>query len=521
MGSSFLVAIFIASPNCWPQDPGYPDCPWELANSSAGAIDAGRLIEAALLSGLLLMPLDRLLAAMFKHVRPPLASSFSTPKVAGQAWVLPDRFIGVGGKFAHIDNLITAQAHARGYLYRKGQYKETLKAQSQERPPPPEHIPDKDQLRLYPAPAPRHPKELYQTMAKLHQEIGPDMGDPQLIEALWQRRVPVPPVGRLNPATIVENSRPFHFQFERPGAGLGALPNSVGGVSAWELEPSLLLSNIRSNFVRQPTPLMLEQGSAATSSPSTPPEDSAVVDTDALNVQSSDSKPGTRQLAAQRAQLGVVERPPIPVGSQPTRLRSFRQGNAFEVRALEEERSQRQLPSIITVQSHFRGNIMRKQWRIELGVRRSRQVLPAGQIWPIFKFSGQPIRESAGRQPGSARSMSKYAPARPPVERFRRRQRIRARQAAPRMSDQIYGPWFLWVSYACCFVWCMMTGLQTAVVGRHFGPAMALEWVVGVLVATLWGATICESLKVVCYISLKVLMSHVEHHVQELKRHIK
>ena len=300
MANGLMVSLLMAPPQCGPQDVGYPDCPWndDSRAPTLQPLDVGKMIGVAITAAFLVIPVDRLFVAMFRRVRPPVASRFAAPDEKGKPWVLSERFIGINGKFAHIDNLIKSQSAARGHLYRKGKNKEIAKAQMMKRPPAPEHIPDKDQIRLYPAPAPRHGRDLHRAMEEMHKQAGDAAGggDPQLIEKLWARQGKAGgPAAHLDHGDIVERSMPFTFQFKRPDMGFAAeLPNSVGGVgvSAWELEPSLLLANIRSSHSRglgsrgaprtpalgdrtgPPALMGRADEDAIGSSPSTPPEDS-------------------------------------------------------------------------------------------------------------------------------------------------------------------------------------------------------------------------------------------------------
>lgn len=69
-------------------------------------------------------------------------------------------------------------------------------------------------------------------------------------------------------------------------------------------------------------------------------------------------------------------------------------------------------------------------------------------------------------------------------------------QASERESDRFYGVKFVWGCYACCFLWCLMAGTMTSINGRKFGPTGIIEWTIGLAASTVFGALVCEPLKI-------------------------
>jgi hypothetical protein len=295
VGYSAIAAMVVGPGQCLPQDPGYPDCPWNDNTDGQTALGAlvdinyGQLVGRAVVCAILLLPLDRVFVAIFDRVPPPPGASYSDSP-ASIAWVLPHQLVGQGGQFTHVENVRKVQAHARGFLFRREQYKkgEALK-------PPPKlsesAVVDKDALRMYPAPGVKHSKQLLGALSKLKAEVhqvqrmeqtasgsefgygssragspvtmyagstpsrgGPSRGptaasgaSTMLSDYATMRLVEeAPPIE--NAEELVAKARPYPFRYKRPDALRVEDGGDDNGAHAWELQPSLLLPSVRATL---------------------------------------------------------------------------------------------------------------------------------------------------------------------------------------------------------------------------------------------------------------------------------
>ena len=141
MGHAALVAALVRPAACLPSDLGYPECPW-LPTADSGRVDIALIAEAGFWAALMLLPIGRLFVATFEKVRPPVGGSYESNPGSGLnpellPFALPHQLIGMGGQFAHVENVRKAQALSRGFLFRR--HRQKLEAADQPRriePPP-------------------------------------------------------------------------------------------------------------------------------------------------------------------------------------------------------------------------------------------------------------------------------------------------------------------------------------------------------------------------------------------------
>ena len=274
MGYVAVVAVVVGPSACLPQDPGYPDCPWNAELYAAATrpftLDVGQLVANAVVCAVLLLPMDRVFVAIFDRVRPPPGAAYADSP-ASMGWVLPQQLIGVSGQFTHVENVRKAQAAARGYLYRREMAKrgEALAppVRREEKP-----VVDKDAMRMYPAPGVKHSAALMETFDSLRGSVRQQQrqeereaeeagyappysrgastqisSTTQLSDYATARlEAAAPPIA--DAEALVAASRPYPFRYKRPtvlGVDSGG---DDGAAHAWEIEPSLLLPSVRATL---------------------------------------------------------------------------------------------------------------------------------------------------------------------------------------------------------------------------------------------------------------------------------
>jgi hypothetical protein len=349
-------------------------------------------------------------------------------------WALPHQLIGACSQFSHVENVRRLQAHSRGFLLRRAQQKNngTLRPRVRKEEP----VVNKDQTRLYPAPAVKHSTQLVDALMAVQrqQQQAPvpggsgGSGGARDDRAMLKLAEPKPAVADAD--RLVESARPYPFRYARPSVMGSAEGAGDSTAHAWELEPSLLLPAVRASLgpnlsefqrkildasarragmpvsagLEQPGVLALADISDSdlpedselppqlTSSPSTPPSPTPA------GIPPSQLQPAQSDRVATLAEDSQPPPPPPQQhGSSAARARSYRPTNAFALRVIEDEKVQLDLPLILKVQAAFRGNRERKRLRIERAIAVSRQVRRAGQIYPRFRLGHAPtaIREAA------------------------------------------------------------------------------------------------------------------------------